>query len=235
MITLAPELNRMVSSIIIPQLRSNGIIVSIGHSEATYEQASSAVSAGTSMITHLFNAMRPLHHRNPGIFGVLGSANKERPYFGVIADGIHLHPTTVKIAWNAHPEGFILVTDAMHTMGLEDGRYEWRNGGGKDWIVKKGGEVVLEATGGIAGSSVSLIECVNNFLEWSGASVPEALKAVTGTPATMLGLKGVKGCLDAGADADLVVLREEMVDGIVRLGVDEVWKFGKRVFEKGNN
>ncbi|KAK4461833.1 hypothetical protein QBC42DRAFT_328864 [Cladorrhinum samala] len=235
MITLAPELSQAVPSVIIPQLRSSGIVVSIGHSEATYEQASSAVSAGASMITHLFNAMRPLHHRNPGIFGVLGSAGRaERPYFGVIADGIHLHPTTVKIAWNAHPGGFILVTDAMHTMGLEDGRYEWRNGGGKDWIIKTGGEVVLEATGGIAGSAVSLIECVNNFLEWSGASVPEALKAVTGTPAAMLGLKGVKGCLDAGADADLVVLRDEVVDGgVVRLGVDEVWKFGKKVYEKG--
>ncbi|KAJ4293868.1 N-acetyl-glucosamine-6-phosphate deacetylase [Collariella sp. IMI 366227] len=121
MITAAPELGVMTS--LIPDLTSRGIIYSIGHSEATYEEASAAVSAGATMITHLFNAMRPLHHRNPGIFGVLGVAEqnqdgqngkKKRPYFGIIADGIHLHPTTIKIAWNAHPDGMILVTDAMH-------------------------------------------------------------------------------------------------------------------------
>ncbi|KAK4232552.1 putative N-acetylglucosamine-6-phosphate deacetylase [Podospora fimiseda] len=232
MITLAPELGQTTPSII-PGLRSNGIVVSIGHSEATFEEASAAVSAGATMITHLFNAMRPLHHRNPGIFGVLGTvpdSNFPRPYFGVIADGIHLHPTTVKIAWNAHPDGFILVTDAMHTLGLPDGRYEWLNGRGKDWIVKKGGELQLEGKGTIAGSSITLIECVNNFLEWSGASIPEGLKTVTATPAAMLGLKGVKGVLDPGTDADLVVLSEDISGGKRHLRVDEVWKFGVRVF-----
>lgn len=96
------------------------------------------------MITHLFNAMRPLHHRNPGVFGVLGIAETlQRPYFGVIADGIHLHPTSIKIAFNAHPEGFILVTDAMHLVGLPDGVYEWTNG---ESIVKKGPRLTLEGT-----------------------------------------------------------------------------------------
>lgn len=85
----------------------------------------------------------------------------------------------------------------------------------------------------IAGSSITLIECVSNFLNWSGASIPEALKAVTGTPAEMLGLSGVKGCLNSEADADLVVI-EEVVDaeGVRRLRIDEVWKFGVRVFER---
>ncbi|KAK4159097.1 putative N-acetylglucosamine-6-phosphate deacetylase [Cladorrhinum sp. PSN259] len=234
MITCAPELDGMTSQII-PRLRSNGIIVSIGHSEATFEEASAAVSAGATMITHLFNAMRPLHHRNPGIFGVLGTVmdeNSRRPYFGVISDGIHLHPTTVKIAWNAHPDGLILVTDAMHTLGLPDGKYEWQNGDGMDWIVKRGGELILEGTETIAGSSISLIECVNNFLDWTGASIPQALKAVTATPAEMLGLRGMKGTLDAGADADLVVLSEQSVGGRKHLCVDEVWKFGTKVFEE---
>lgn len=157
MITAAPELGAMTS--LIPNLTSRGIIYSIGHSEATYEEASAAVSAGATMITHLFNAMRPLHHRNPGIFGVLGVAEqgqgghdgKKRPYFGIIADGIHLHPTTIKIAWNAHPEGMILVTDAMHMVGLPDGRYPWTNGEGEHYIVKKGGVLELEGTGTIAG------------------------------------------------------------------------------------
>ncbi|KAK7747338.1 N-acetyl-glucosamine-6-phosphate deacetylase [Cytospora paraplurivora] len=232
MITAAPELGNMMQ--LIPDLQSRGITYSMGHSEATYEEASAAVAAGTTMITHLFNAMRPLHHRNPGIFGVLGhTGSLPRPYFGIISDGIHLHPTTVKIAYNAHPDGFILVTDAMHMVGLPDGRYPWTNGEGEHHIIKKGFVLTLEGTDSIAGSSIALIECVNNFLKWSGTSIANALRAVTSTPAEMLGLKGVKGSLDAGADADLVIFSEEGdADGANRLVVDEVWKFGTRVYHK---
>lgn len=140
---------------LIPELASRGIIYSIGHSEATYEEASSAVGQGATMITHLFNAMRPLHHRNPGIFGVLGLAESlPRPYFGIISDGIHLHPTTIKIAFNAHPDGFILVTDAMHLVGLPDGAYPWTNGEQTCNIVKKGSTLLLEGSDTIAGRSV---------------------------------------------------------------------------------
>jgi N-acetylglucosamine-6-phosphate deacetylase len=225
MITAAPERGAMTS--LIPEITRRGIIYSIGHSEATYEEASAAVSRGATMITHLFNAMRPLHHRNPGIFGVLGKAEThEQPYFGVISDGIHLHPTTVKIAWNAHPDGFILVTDAMHLVGLPDGAYQWRNGEDIDHIVKKGSVLLLEGSDKIAGSSITLIECVNNFLNWSGASIPQALKAVTATPAAMLGIQETKGTLEAGADADLVIFSEERSESGLKLVVDEVWKFG---------
>lgn len=137
---------------LIPELRSRGVIYSIGHSEATYEEASAAVAQGASMITHLFNAMRPLHHRNPGIFGVLGIAESlPRPYFGIISDGIHLHPTTIKIAFNAHPDGFILVTDAMHLVGLPDGAYPWTNGEQVCNIVKQGSTLLLENSNTIAG------------------------------------------------------------------------------------
>jgi N-acetylglucosamine-6-phosphate deacetylase len=169
MITAAPEQGAMID--LIPELTARGIIFAIGHSEATYEEASAAVAAGATMITHLFNAMRPLHHRNPGIFGVLGApepptatplrsenqvgdgstTSLTRPYFGLICDGIHLHPATVKIAWHAHPAGLILVTDAMHMVGLPDGRYPWTNGEGEHYIVKKGGVLELEGTGVIAG------------------------------------------------------------------------------------
>lgn len=150
MITAAPELGNMTQ--LIPELQSRGIVYSIGHSEATYEEASDAVAAGATMITHLFNAMRPLHHRNPGIFGVLGIAESlPRPYFGIISDGIHLHPNTIKIAYNAHPDGFILVTDAMHMVGLPDGRYKWTNGDGEHHIIKNGFVLTLEGTDSIAG------------------------------------------------------------------------------------
>lgn len=150
MITAAPEIGQMTA--LIPELTRRGIVYSIGHSEATYEEASVAVGAGATMITHLFNAMRPLHHRNPGIFGVLGSAESQpRPWFGIIADGEHLHPTTIKIAFNAHPDGFILVTDAMHLVGLPDGVYAWTNGDRTSGIVKKGPKLILEGSDRIAG------------------------------------------------------------------------------------
>jgi len=147
MITAAPEIGAMTS--LIPEITGRGIVFSIGHSEATYEEASAAVAAGATMITHLFNAMRPLHHRNPGVFGVLGIAESlPRPYFGIIADGIHLHPTSIKIAFNAHPDGFILVTDAMHLVGLEDGVHAWTNG---ENIIKRGPRLTLEGSDKIAG------------------------------------------------------------------------------------
>lgn len=152
MVTAAPERGNM--SNIIPELTHRGILYSIGHSEATYEDASQAVAKGATMITHLFNAMRPLHHRNPGIFGVLGHAdNVTKPFFGIIADGIHLHPTTIKIAFDAHPEGFILVTDAMHLTGLPDGAYPWTNGDQEapSTVVKKGSKLLLENSETIAG------------------------------------------------------------------------------------
>lgn len=242
LLTLAPELPGALSCI--SALTSLDITVAIGHSEATYEEARAGIAAGATMITHLFNAMRPLHHRNPGIFGLLGTASPspsstptsthaaQKPFFGLIADGIHLHPTSIKIAWNAHPDGCILVTDAMSLVGLPDGTYDWTNG---SRIVKAGPLLTLEGSNGkIAGSCIELVECVTNFLNWSGASVPEAVRAVTATPARMLGLERVKGTLEAGADADIVVLElESDENGGRRLEVDQVWKFGEMVFEKG--
>lgn len=230
-ITAAPEVGQMIS--LIPEIVQNKIIFSIGHTEATYEEASAAVAAGAKMITHLFNAMKPLHHRNPGVFGILGHASTQlpRPYFGLIADGIHLHPTTVKIAYTAHPLGMILVTDAMSLAGLPDGTYDWTNG---DRIIKKGSNLTLEGTEKIAGGCATLLDCVNNFLEWSGASVPEAVRAVTETPAKMMGVYGTKGSLDADADADLLVLSEDDLSetGVKRLQVDQVWKFGRLVHKR---
>lgn len=232
MITAAPEVGDMMSNI--REIVSRGIIYSIGHSDATYEQGLAALDEGATMVTHLFNAMRPFYHRNPGIFGLLGQSEYEteqhsRPYYGVIADGIHLHPTSIKIAFNAHRSGLILVTDAMKLCGLPDGVYEWTNG---ERIVKRGARLTLEGSDKIAGSSATLIECVNNFRRWAGATTAEAIRAVTETPARMLGLDGVKGSLDSGADADLVVLGEtDDPDAGPILTVDQVWKFGVKVYD----
>ena len=163
---------------------------------------------------------------------MLGTASSSvrKPYFGIIADGIHLHPTSIKIAWNAHPNGLILVTDAMRLAGMPDGTYDWTNG---SRIIKDGPLLTLEENGKIAGSSIQLVDCVTNFLNWTGASVPEALRAVTEAPAKMLGIENVKGTLKEGADADLVVLDlQEMMGGEKKLVVDEVWKFGTKVFKR---
>lgn len=228
MITAAPEIGLMTS--LIPTLQEQGIIFSIGHTEATYEQAMAAVSAGANMITHLFNAMPPFYHRSPGIFGVMGQNQHPAPFYGIIADGIHLHPTSIQIAHNAHPGGLILVTDAMRLCGMPDGVYDWTNG---DRIVKKGALLTLEGTDRIAGSSALLVECVNNFRRWSGAGTAATLAAVTEVPARMLGILDRKGTLEPGSDADLVVLGEEMSEaGVEKLTIDQVWKFGVKVFDR---
>ena len=231
LVTAAPEVRGVSAAI--PQITRNGIRFSIGHTEATFEDATDAIHAGATMITHLFNAMRPLHHRNPGVFGTLGEAEAtERPYYGIISDGIHLHPTTVKIAWNAHPDGFILVTDAMKTVGLPDGVYDWTNG---DRWVKKGPLLTREGTDKIAGSSATLIECVSNFWTWSHATIPQVIKSVTTTPAEMLGLQDVKGTLKPDADADLLVLDAQAeANGVRRFTVEQVWKFGVLVHDANN-
>lgn len=156
MVTLAPELPGAMETI--QYLTSHGVMVSIGHTRANYEQTVAAVKAGANMITHLFNAMNPLHHRDPGPFGTITLAKdranfehlspRERPYFGIIADGIHLHPASVSLAYSAHPRGLVLVTDAVMFMGCDDGLYEWNNG---QKVEKSGSKVTLEGTETIAG------------------------------------------------------------------------------------
>jgi N-acetylglucosamine-6-phosphate deacetylase len=277
MMTAAPELGNMTS--LIPTITSKDIIFSIGHSDGTLEDAQSALGAGATMVTHMFNAMRPFGHRDPGIFGLLGQSESTsrpsspkpskpssprvskpssprsstastprsrlsigsnaselaepplaKPYFGLIADGIHLHGSSISIAYNAHPSGTILVTDAMYFAGCPDGTYEWTNG---EKIIKQGPVLRLEANGRIAGSAVTLIECVNNFKLFTGAGWGEALRCVTETPAKMLGekVKRRKGGLEGGMDADLVVLEESPVEDGEELTVRQVWKFGVCVHE----
>ncbi|QYS98642.1 N-acetylglucosamine-6-phosphate deacetylase [Trichoderma simmonsii] len=237
MVTLAPERLGALDSIL--KLSEHGIVASIGHTAATYDEAVLGVKSGSKMVTHLFNAMNQLHHREPGIFGLIASskdrvfdervdlADDGRPYFGIIADGIHLHPASIRLAYGAHPEGLILITDAVMFMGMEDGVYEWTNG---QRTVKQGMTLKLEGTSTLAGSAIDLMSCVNNLLRWTGCSIPDAIRTVTTTPAAMLGIS-VKGNLSPGADADIVVLESgHDADGFTALSITEVWKFGTQVY-----
>jgi N-acetylglucosamine-6-phosphate deacetylase len=165
-----------------------------------------------------------LHHRNPGIIGLLGSSEDlPRPYYGIICDGVHVHKSCVKLAYQSHPKGAILVTDAMSALGLPDGTYEWTN---SEQIVKEGIHLRLVGTDRIAGSAVTLDECVRNLVAWTKASLGEAIECVTSHPADLLHIGGIKGSLKPGAHADLVVLDDEGC-------VWETWKMGFKVFDKG--
>ncbi|KAG5647086.1 hypothetical protein DXG03_001456 [Asterophora parasitica] len=344
-ITAAPEIDGVMNAV--GELSKRGIVLSIGHSAASSEVATSAVRYGASLITHLFNAMPQLHHRDPSIIGLLGASPHlsspisplppypsrksstgtttpekaaaatqtvvpvsqiiipsaiqtnfsdaseafdnsmtpplspfnfaspgsitrslsgtlsgaispvtpgaatpltvhkrqnsrselhldkgeiadmafTRPYYGIIVDGIHCHPNSVRLAYTAHPEGCILVTDAQKILdpNLRDGVHEWRDG---KRFVKEGDKLYLEGTNTLAGSVVTLDSCVRNFSRFTGCSLGEAIKCATYNPAKCLGIENRKGTLRAGADADFVVLDR-------RGTALSTWVKGKEAWTKG--
>ncbi|CAG8437976.1 6820_t:CDS:2 [Ambispora gerdemannii] len=205
LVTVAPEVEGVMDSI--HDLTRVGITVSIGHSTATTEQAEKAVEKGARLITHLFNAMQPFHHRNPGIIGLLGTTRIPRPYYGIICDGIHVHPNSLRIAYDAHPHGAILVTDAVPAMGLPPGEHTL----GQVRVRKIGNErVEVIETGKLAGAVVSIDKCIQNFKKFSGCSIVQAIEAATLHPAQLLGIQHRKGTLNVGSDADLVFLDDDL-------------------------
>lgn len=224
-ITAAPDVEGVLDTI--KDVSDRGVTFSIGHSNANIQLASEAVKRGARLVTHLFNAMPQLHHRDPGVIGLLGAASPTaRPYYGIIADGIHVHSNVVRLAYDAHPDGCILVTDAMFMMdpNLPDGAHQWRDG---RVIVKKGLKLFLEGTETIAGSTVSMDGCVRNHAKFTASSLGESIRAATYNPAQMLGgdIAKNKGHLRAGGDADLVILDH---DG----KVISTWVAGKCVFSR---
>ncbi|KAI8595143.1 hypothetical protein EDD21DRAFT_409311 [Dissophora ornata] len=216
-ITCAPELEGIMDSI--PDLVKAGITVSVGHSMANISQAEEAVEKGATFITHLFNAMPQFHHRDPGVIGLLGSRfDLPRPYYGLICDGIHVHPNSVKIAYDSHPEGVILVTDAMSAMGLSPGNYQLGNMN----VTKEEDRVYIEGTDTLAGSVITLDACIRNFLRFTSCTLIEALEAVTLHPAVLLGIQETKGVIKPGADADLVFLSDDLFVRRVFVAGEEV-------------
>ena len=230
-ITLAPEMEGVLDAI--PELTQRGCTVSIGHTSSGIDTAMAAKESGATLITHLFNAMGSFNHRDPGVIGLLGEqeraeeGKRPRPYYGLIADGFHSHPCSVRMAYSCHPEGCVLTTDAMPWMdpALPDGTYPWREGQN---VTKQGFKVTLEGTDTLAGSVVTMSSCVAALSTYASIPLHAAAKCASFNPAAMLGIQDRKGTLDAGADADLVVLDPRTGD------VKQTWIMGKKVFDASN-
>lgn len=197
LVTLAPELPHAMAHI--EALVAQGVLIGAGHTMATFEQGVAGINAGIRYGTHLFNAMAPLHHRQPGISAAFLS--DPRPVAGLIADGQHVHPAAVRLAWRALGSGRLnLVSDAMAALGMPPGRYQLG-----DLTVEVERGTARLADGTLAGGVVGLDQALRNLISFTGASLAEALPTVTSTPADLLGLSN-KGRLVPGADADLVLL-----------------------------
>lgn len=196
LVTLAPELTGQEA--MIKELTSRGVVVSLGHSNASVEQAEQAIAWGARAGTHLFNAMPELHHRQPGLTGAI-LAN-DAVYVGIIADGIHADTRMVKLAYRVKgSHRLILITDAMQALGMEPGIYKLAN---KDVIVENASARLQDGT--LAGSILSLPNAIQNIIQYAGCSLPEAVAMTTQTPAQLLGLT-LKGSIAVDMDADLVL------------------------------
>ncbi|WP_309737877.1 N-acetylglucosamine-6-phosphate deacetylase [Chamaesiphon sp. OTE_20_metabat_361] len=179
-ITLAPELDCTGS--VIPYLRSLGIIVSLGHSQANFEQAQSAFASGASMVTHAFNAMPGLHHREPGLLGA--ALTHPQVQCGFIADGQHVHPAMLKVLVRAgrYSEGLFLVSDALSPLGLPDGKYPW-----DDRQIEVINGTARLADGTLSGTTRSLLVGVQNLVKWGICDVSNAIDLATNAPRRALG------------------------------------------------
>jgi N-acetylglucosamine-6-phosphate deacetylase len=207
-VTLAPELPGAHD--MLRDLVGRGVVVSLGHSSATTAEASQAVDAGARWVTHLFNAMAPLHHRDPGLVGV--ALSDERLSVGLIGDGLHVDPRVVAIAARALGGRLTLVTDAVAAMGMPPGRWAL---GDVDSIA--GADGVRLADGTLAGSLLSLDRAVANLVTFAGASLDEAVAAASLAPARLLGVDGERGVIAPGAVGDLVLLDADAGPAVIEV------------------
>ncbi len=196
---------------------SRGATVSLGHTDATYEEALEAISWGVNSFTHTFNAMRPIHHREPG--PVVAALATEGVYAEVIADGFHLNPAIVKLAYLAkRPSHLTLITDSMSATRCADGEYAIA--GEKVYVVD--GKAINEE-GNISGSTITLYQAVRNLMKFAGVSYAEALAYATIVPATEVGIDGITGSIAEGKRADLLLVDAKTYD------IKMVWQAGETV------
>jgi N-acetylglucosamine-6-phosphate deacetylase len=199
--TLAPEQPGALDRI--HRLRQHGILVSLGHTDATYEQFIEGIDAGATMATHLYNAMSPFGHRAPGVVGA--ALLDDRVTVGLIADGVHSHPESIRLAVRAKgPSRIALVTDMMPAAGMPPGKYEF----GGQMVTVDGISATLK-DGTLAGSVVTLDQAIRNVVAWTEASPAEAIGMASETPARLLGLIDT-GRVEAGFVADLVLFDPDL-------------------------
>jgi N-acetylglucosamine-6-phosphate deacetylase len=184
----------------------------MGHSTATYEEGLAGLSAGASCLTHTLNAMPVLNSRAPGLAGLVSLPTTHMlapPYYTIIADGQHLHPSTVSMLHRANPRRSILVTDSIELASLPDGTYP-----GHSQIpfeqTKAGNRAIVAGTDTLIGGCIPLQQSVRNLMEWSGCGIAEAVGTVTENVAGFMGIdgEGGRGVLKEGRRADLTVLSE---------------------------
>ncbi len=200
LLTFAPEVDEAMACI--PRLIEAGVVPAIGHSSATFEQVAQAVQLGLCHATHTFNAMRPLHHREPGVVGAV--MYYDQIVAQLIADGVHVHPAVMAILLRVkRVERVALVSDAAPLAGLPDGEYEWEH---KTVFIREG--ICRLADGTLASAHVLLDTGVRNLVELVGMPLEQALVPATSVPAQVLGLR--KGRLTPGYDADIVLLDSDL-------------------------
>ncbi|MDR0804737.1 MAG: N-acetylglucosamine-6-phosphate deacetylase [Oscillospiraceae bacterium] len=215
-ITIAPEVEGALDFIKRISAETD-ILLSQGHTDATYEQAIEGIKSGIKSTTHLFNAQTALNHRNPG---VVGAALSTDIYSEIIADTFHVHKGVFQIVYNAKKDKLILITDCTRAGGMPDGEYSL---GGQPIFVT--GIKCLLKDGTIAGSVLKLNEAVRNFAKNTTVPVEQVVNAASLTPATAIGIADRKGSLERGKDADIVIADEEF-------NVLSVIKGGNRVYAK---
>jgi N-acetylglucosamine-6-phosphate deacetylase len=202
LITLAPELPG--ADALIAAALEAGAVPSMGHSDATYEEALHSFEVGVRHVTHCFNGMRPLAHRDPGCLGAaltVPSVTCE-----LILDGSHVHPAAAALLVRAKGvDGTVLITDAIPPAGTGREVVEWEG-----MKARVAGKAAVREDGTIIGSLATMDDLVRNAVAWLPVTLPEAVRMVTRNPARVLGLEERKGSLSPGADADLVVLDEEL-------------------------
>jgi N-acetylglucosamine-6-phosphate deacetylase len=198
-VTLAPE---NAGSDVIRQLTDAGIIVSAGHSNATYEEAKAGFSAGVSFATHLYNAMPTFAGREPGLIGAL--FDSPDVYCGIIADGLHVHYANVRNAKRIKGDKLVLVTDATAPAGADISEFIFA---GKTIYYRDG--LCVDENGTLSGSALTMIEAVQNSVEHAGIALDEALRMATLYPARAMGVERQSGSIEAGKIANLTVFTRD--------------------------
>ncbi|PKF86135.1 N-acetylglucosamine-6-phosphate deacetylase [Bacillus sp. BA3] len=219
LVTLAPEQPNGLD--FAAHLKATGVVASIGHSDATYDQIDEAIQAGTTHVTHLYNGMRGLHHREPGVLGA--AYLRDELYVELIADGIHCRPEMIKLAYNQiTSERMILITDSLRAKWLEKGTYDL---GGQPVYVNETKATLSDGT--LAGSILKMNDAIKNTMEYTDCSMTDIIKMTAENPAKQLRIFDRKGSIQVGKDADLVILND-------RLDVEMTFCRGNIAFKKEN-